>query len=204
MINRLALRAVTLTAMTVALSGVVADGALATPSGPGPGNSANVHRCHRDGWRSLVTSSGQPFTSQAACVSHGASGGVLSPRPSASLVVELGTCIFLRVDELLGTWLRCPAMSIVGSGLMPGADLIGCNPTIGECITVENWVEADGTTQDWLASGIRAFKTTRSPTRRRPPPEPQSKLATAARCPSREASLSAAPPPEIVAWARRN
>ena len=120
MTNRLALRAATLTALTVALSGAAAEGAQATPAGPGPGNSANVHQCQRDGWRSLVTSSGQPFTSQADCISHAANGGVLAPLPTASLVLNFGPCFGFGQPD-------CLQASATGSGLQAGAEVRICN-----------------------------------------------------------------------------
>ena len=36
------------------------------------GNSSNVQACQQGGWRNLLSSTGQPFTSQGDCISHGA------------------------------------------------------------------------------------------------------------------------------------
>jgi hypothetical protein len=41
------------------------------------GNSANAKACQKDGWKTLVTTTGAPFANQDACVSYGAKGGVL-------------------------------------------------------------------------------------------------------------------------------
>jgi len=41
------------------------------------GNSANAKLCQKNGWTGLVTSSGNPFASEEACVSYAAKGGKL-------------------------------------------------------------------------------------------------------------------------------
>jgi hypothetical protein len=99
-------------ARLVAMVVVLALGALALGAGPAAaaqgGNDDTAHACQHGGWASLTDpATGQPFTSQGACVSSGAHG---NPPLSASLVAsdELGcggTC-----------WGR-----IIGTGLQPGA-----------------------------------------------------------------------------------
>ena len=91
---------------------VLALGALTLGAGPAAaaqgGNDDTAHACQQGGWANLTDpATGQPFTSQGACVSSGAHG---NPPLSASLVAsnELGcggTC-----------WGR-----ITGTGLQPGA-----------------------------------------------------------------------------------
>jgi hypothetical protein len=48
----------------------------------GGGNSANAKKCQKDGWQTLVTSTGAAFTSEEQCTSYGARGGVLFPLSS--------------------------------------------------------------------------------------------------------------------------
>ena len=96
----------------VAVVVVLAFGALLIGAGPATaaqgGNDDTAHACQHGGWANRTDpATGQPFTSQGACVSSGAHG---SPPLSASLVAsdELGcggTC-----------WGR-----IIGTGLQPGA-----------------------------------------------------------------------------------
>jgi hypothetical protein len=47
----------------------------------GGGNSANAKLCQKNGWQSLVTSTGETFASEEACVSYAAKGGTLVPNP---------------------------------------------------------------------------------------------------------------------------
>jgi hypothetical protein len=44
------------------------------------GNSANAKKCQKNGWQSLITSTGAAFTSEEQCVSYAAKGGVLLPQ----------------------------------------------------------------------------------------------------------------------------
>lgn len=43
----------------------------------GSGNSLNAKACQKNGWQGLVTSTGDPFSSEEACVSYAAEGGTL-------------------------------------------------------------------------------------------------------------------------------
>ena len=47
----------------------------------GGGNSANAKLCQKDGWMTVQGSGGTQFTSQDACVSFGANGGTIVPKP---------------------------------------------------------------------------------------------------------------------------
>src|SRR5690242_14884462 len=99
-------------ARVVVVVAVLALGAVVLGAGPAAaaqgGNDDTAHACQHGGWAGLTDpATGQPFTSQGACVSSGAHG---NPPLGTSLVAsdELGcggTC-----------WGR-----IVGTGLQPGA-----------------------------------------------------------------------------------
>jgi hypothetical protein len=43
----------------------------------------NAKKCQKNGWQTLVTSTGQTFANEEACTSYGARGGVLYPLPQA-------------------------------------------------------------------------------------------------------------------------
>ena len=101
----------------------------------GGGNSENARLCQNDGWMGLTTSSGAAFTSPGACVAYAARGGALSP--SASLVLELGTCYPAPFGVL-----TCPDATLVGSGLQPGGIVYRCDGTF--CYPQFD-IEADGT-----------------------------------------------------------
>jgi uncharacterized repeat protein (TIGR01451 family) len=58
----------------VVLAMLVVAGA-AVPAGPG--NSPNSQMCQQDGWKSLTTSTGQPFSNAGDCTSYAAHGGQL-------------------------------------------------------------------------------------------------------------------------------
>jgi hypothetical protein len=45
----------------------------------GGGNSANAKKCQKNGWQTLVTSTGATFASEEECTSYGAQGGVIFP-----------------------------------------------------------------------------------------------------------------------------
>jgi hypothetical protein len=49
----------------------------------GGGNSANAKKCQKNGWQTLVTSTGATFASEEECTSYGAQGGVLYPLSAA-------------------------------------------------------------------------------------------------------------------------
>jgi Big-like domain-containing protein/hemolysin type calcium-binding protein len=73
-----------------------------------------------------------------------------SPRPTSSLVFDLGTCTPGGID-----WVSCPTSSLVGSGLMPGATILFCERgpdyTSDVCHATDG-VEQDGTPPDRFAS----------------------------------------------------
>jgi uncharacterized repeat protein (TIGR01451 family) len=51
--------------------------AVSTAVADTPGNSQNAKLCQKDGWMTLYTRSGQPFSSEEACTSYAAMGGQL-------------------------------------------------------------------------------------------------------------------------------
>jgi hypothetical protein len=67
-------RRLILLAVAVALVG---PAAVASTALAGGGNSLNAKSCQKNGWMSLVSSSGATFASASACVSYAANGGVL-------------------------------------------------------------------------------------------------------------------------------
>lgn len=71
-----------------ALLGVLSAGVLGLGLAPaawaGGGNSANAKRCQKGGWMNLVRSNGTTFANQDACVSYGAKGGTLEPKPTCT------------------------------------------------------------------------------------------------------------------------
>jgi hypothetical protein len=118
---------------------VLALAALGLTAGPAAaaqgGNSDTAHACQQGGWQSLTDpATGQPFTSQGACVSSGAHG---NPPVSTSLVatqeIECGGACW-------GT--------IVGTGLQPGSEYsYGASffrDDIGGAIAGRGFVGADG------------------------------------------------------------
>ena len=142
MFSRLAVRAVTITVLTVALSALLASGAQAGPAGPGPGNSTNAKQCYKGAWQNLVDANGVAFASQEACVSYAAKGGVMSPKPTASLVLDIGTC---TTGDTPGK-LDCTGMSAVASGLLPGSQTELCEQTSeGQGCHDYQIVDPDGT-----------------------------------------------------------
>src|SRR5262249_16549202 len=58
---------------------LVAAGAVSATALAGGGNAQNAKQCQKDGWQSLVTSTGSTFSSQQACVAYAGSGGALYP-----------------------------------------------------------------------------------------------------------------------------
>jgi hypothetical protein len=62
----------------------------------GGGNSENAKKCQKGGWQSLVRSDGSSFKNQDECVSYGAKGGVLQPKPTCAT----GNEDFAGDDEL--------------------------------------------------------------------------------------------------------
>ena len=68
------LAALTLMVLAVGLLVTAADAA-------GPGNSLSAKQCQKDGWKSLIDSSGHTYANGGDCVSYAARGGELRPQP---------------------------------------------------------------------------------------------------------------------------
>lgn len=68
----------------VALTGVALLVALSMSSvaSAGGGNSANAKLCQKNGWINLVRTDGSTFAGDGDCVSYGAQGGTLLPKPT--------------------------------------------------------------------------------------------------------------------------
>jgi hypothetical protein len=62
---------------------LVAVSALTGTALAGGGGSTGAKLCQKDGWQSLVTSTGSTFASQEQCVSYAATGGALHPLSEA-------------------------------------------------------------------------------------------------------------------------
>jgi hypothetical protein len=63
-------------ATTVVCAAIALTNGLATATAGG-GNSANAKKCQKDGWQTLVTSTGVTFTSEEQCTSYAAQGGAV-------------------------------------------------------------------------------------------------------------------------------
>ena len=50
----------------------------------GGGNSANAKLCQKNGWMNQVRSDGTSFNNEDECVSYGAKGGTLMPKPTCT------------------------------------------------------------------------------------------------------------------------
>jgi hypothetical protein len=127
-------------AAVIGLFGTAAT-ATAKPAPPGPGNSAAAHACQNGGWQNLVTSTGATFASEDECVAYAAHGGVLAPKPTATLTITQspdlrnpGYC-----DEL-----------VTGTGLLPGSHVTFTDVGIGSFSSFGT-VAADGT---YTSSGL--------------------------------------------------
>jgi hypothetical protein len=90
----------------------------ASMASAGGGNSAKAQMCQKGGWRSLVTSTGATFKNAGACVSHGAKGGDLGPKPSIVISRDIYAC-----SLPVGCW---GLMSF--SGLQPGTQAVAHSP----------------------------------------------------------------------------
>jgi hypothetical protein len=90
---------------TLAMTLVLADGALATPGG----NAANAKLCQKDGWTKLMDSTASSFTGEKACVSHAAQGGAIY----ALATVHVEPCASQPFDGI--------CVSTSASGLQPGS-----------------------------------------------------------------------------------
>jgi len=89
----------------IVLAALAASGtALATG-----GNSANAKQCQKNGWQTLVTSTGKSFSGEEACTSYAATGGVLFTSSSAPC--------------LNGGW-QAPAQRSDGSAFSSEADCL--------------------------------------------------------------------------------
>jgi hypothetical protein len=65
-----------LTMATVVCAAIALTAGLATANAGG-GNSANAKKCQKNGWQTLVTSTGATFTSEEQCTSYAGQGGTL-------------------------------------------------------------------------------------------------------------------------------
>jgi hypothetical protein len=63
-------------ATTVVCAAIALTAGLATATAGG-GNSVNAKKCQKNGWQTLVTSTGATFTSEEQCTSYAARGGAL-------------------------------------------------------------------------------------------------------------------------------
>jgi hypothetical protein len=72
----------TLTKITALLAGLLLA-ALAASGTAVAGNSTAAKKCQKNGWQTLVTSSGKSFSSEEECTSYAAQGGVLLPASQA-------------------------------------------------------------------------------------------------------------------------
>jgi hypothetical protein len=66
-----------------ALVAVLALAAVAASGTALAGNSTNAKKCQKNGWQTLVTSSGKSFSSEEECTSYAAQGGALLPASQA-------------------------------------------------------------------------------------------------------------------------
>ena len=82
----------------------------------GGGNSAYAKKCQKNGWQTLVTSSGASFASEEECTSYAAQGGVVYPLSSAPC--------------LNGGW-QAPAQRSDGTGFSSESDCIAYTSTGG-------------------------------------------------------------------------
>ena len=105
------LRLCTFGAVSAALLFAASGTALA-----GGGNSANAKKCQKDGWQTLVTSTGATFAGEEECTSYAAHGGALFPLSAAPC--------------LNGGW-QAPAQRSDGTGFSSEADCIAYTSTGG-------------------------------------------------------------------------
>ena len=92
-----------------ALFAFLALAALAAGGTALAGNSTNAKKCQKNGWQTLVTSSGKSFSSEEECTSYAAQGGTLLPASQAPC--------------LNGGW-QAPAQRSDGSPFSSQADCI--------------------------------------------------------------------------------
>jgi hypothetical protein len=98
----------TLTKITALVAGLLIA-ALAASTTALAGNSTNAKRCQKNGWQTLVTSSGTSFASEEECTSYAAQGGTLYPASQAPC--------------LNGAW-QAPAQRSDGSPFSSQADCV--------------------------------------------------------------------------------
>jgi hypothetical protein len=72
----------TLTKITALVAGLLLA-ALAASATALAGNSTAAKKCQKNGWQTLVTSSGESFSSEEECTSYAAQGGTLLPASQA-------------------------------------------------------------------------------------------------------------------------
>jgi hypothetical protein len=113
--------------------------ATAQPAPPGPGNSAAAHACQDGGWQNLVTSTGATFANQDDCVAYAGHGGVLAPKPTATLTIAQSPWSDPRYPGY------CAELT-TGTGLLPGST-VEYTTQYGS-FTGEIPVAADGTYSD--------------------------------------------------------
>jgi hypothetical protein len=100
-------RHLTLLTTVVAVLALAVGLATATAGG---GNSANAKSCQKDGWTTLVTSTGATFSNEDECTGYGARGGVFYPKSAAPC--------------LNGGW-QAPAQRSDGTAFGSQADCLG-------------------------------------------------------------------------------
>ena len=93
-------------AATMACAAIALTAGIATATAGG-GNSPSAKKCQKDGWQTLVTSTGAAFTSEEQCTSYGARGGAYYPLSQAPC--------------LNGGW-QAPAQRGDGTGFTSEAD----------------------------------------------------------------------------------
>jgi hypothetical protein len=109
--SQFAIRLCAFAAVSAALLFAATETALA-----GGGNSANAKKCHKNGWQTLVTSTGATFASEEECTSYAAHGGVL-------FALSAAPC-------LNGGW-QAPAQRSNATGFSSEADCIAYTSTGG-------------------------------------------------------------------------
>jgi hypothetical protein len=105
----------TFTKVAAALAGLLLV-ALAASGTAVAGNSTAAKKCQKNGWQTLVTSTGTSFASEEACTSYAAQGGVLLPASQAPC--------------LNGGW-QAPAQRSDGTSFSSQADCIAYTSASG-------------------------------------------------------------------------
>jgi hypothetical protein len=136
-------------ALTAALALLMVGGLSSAAQATNARSSSDPELCKNGGWQNLTTSTGAPFANQGDCVSYAAHGGELLQAPSLAFTSPL---CGVMVEDAQGPILGC-SVSIVGSGLMPGADQTYCVPDI-DCYSFGP-VGPDGTINEGLGVPCR-------------------------------------------------